>query len=59
MGRWDITGLWLMNNKDELSEIVFVNSINSSFNNCDPACDCSDPGTGADTCTCEDSDWPI
>ena len=45
-----------MNNKDELSEIVFVNSINSSFNNCDPACDCSDPGTGADTCTCEDGD---
>lgn len=45
-----------MNNKDELSEIVFVNTMDSYLNNCDPACDCSDPGTGADTCTCEDGD---
>lgn len=43
-----------MKNNAELSEIVFLNTMECNSNNCDPACDCSDWGTGGDTCTCED-----
>lgn len=32
-----------------ISELVFINDQSSSIN-----CDCPDPETGADNCTCED-----
>ena len=39
-----------MENTKELSEIVFICNSEYSSNNCD----CSDPGTGSDSCECED-----
>ena len=50
MSRWDITGTKKMKNNEELSEIVFVNNLECNSSNCD----CSDPGTGSDSCECED-----
>lgn len=38
-----------MENKN-ISELIFLQS------NFEVSCDCADPGTGADDCTCEDGD---
>lgn len=38
--------------QEYVSNFVLFDS--DDYYNCDYACDCPDPGTGGDSCTCED-----
>lgn len=38
--------------KENVGKLVFLACM--STNDCDSPCDCADPGTGADSCGCED-----
>ncbi len=41
-------------NQEVVSELFVLHSESSKNFNCQD-CDCPDPGTGSDNCTCEDS----